>query len=378
MKKENIKSLIIILVFVLFIGVVSIVTLITAPQTNYLENEKRNTAKMPMFSVNTLLDTTYLKGSEKYLEDRIFGRSFFVGANSYMKLLEGGNILEDVYMCREGYLINAPKPLNEKNIINNLSRFEDFSKEVKLPSRMIIVPSPGYVMSEIVPDKNALYCDDYIFSKAEEILSNTQLTDVRDSLKSAFESGNTVYYKTDHHLTSYGCYILYSEFMKEAGLNPLGKGKFNIETHKNFCGTTRASSGYFLTKGEDIELWHSGFDLEVSISNGKEYEKTHDSFFFREHLENDDKYPVFADGNHALTKIRNKSKSGKNLLIIKDSYAHCTANFLSCEYENIYMIDLRYYRFPVSEFVKENDIDELLFLYGTDAINTDTNSAWLY
>ena len=378
MKKENVKSLIIILVFALFIGVVSIGTLITAPHTNYLENEKRYTAEMPPFSVNTLLDTTYLKNAEKYVEDRIFCRSFFVGTNSYIKLLEGGNILEDVYMCREGYLINAPKPLNEKNVINNLSRFEEFSKEVKLPARMIIVPSPGYVMSEIVPDKKALYCDEYIFSKAEEILSKTQLTDVRDSLKNAFESGNTVYYKTDHHLTSYGCYILYSEFMKEAALSPIAKEKFNIETYKNFCGTTRASSGYFLTKGEDIELWNSPFVLEVSVSNGKKHEKTQDSFFFREHLENDDKYPVFADGNHALTKITNKSKSGKNLLVIKDSYAHCTANFLSCEYENVYMIDLRYYRFPVSEFIKENEIDELLFLYGTDAINTDTNSGWLY
>ena len=378
MKKENIKSLIIILVFVLFIGIVSIGTLITAPKTNYLENEKRYTAKMPQFSVNTLLDTTYLKDAEKYLEDRIFGRSFFAGTNSYMKLFEGGNILENVYMCREGYLINAPKTLNEKNVVNNLSRFEDFSKEVKLPARMIIVPSPGYVMSEIVPDKNALYCDEYIFSKADEILSNTQLTDVRKPLISAFENGNAVYYKTDHHLSSYGCYTLYSELMKDSGLSPLAKEEFSIETHKNFCGTTRASSGYFLTKGEDIELWHSGFDLEVSVSNGKEYEKTQDGCFFREHLENDDKYPVFADGNHALTKITNKSKSGKNLLIIKDSYAHCTANFLSCEYENVYMIDLRYYRFPVSEFVKENKIDELLFLYGTDAINTDTNSGWLY
>lgn len=378
MKKENIKSLIIILVFVLFIGMVSIGTLITAPKTKYLENEKRYTAEMPPFSVNTILNTTYFKDAEKYMEDRIFGRSFFVGTNSYMKLFEGGNILEDVYMCREGYLINAPKPLNEKNVINNLSRFEDFSRAVNLPSRMIIVPSPGYVMSAIIPDKNALYCDEYIFSKAEEILSNTSLTDVRKPLISAFESGNTVYYKTDHHLTSYGCYVLYSKFMKETGLNPIAKEKFNIETHKNFCGTTRAASGYFLTKGEDIELWHSGSDLEVSVSNGKEYEKTQDDFFFREHLEKDDKYPVFADGNHALTKITNKSKSGKNLLIIKDSYAHCTANFLSCEYENSYMIDLRYYRFPVSEFIKENDIDELLFLYGTDAINTDTNSGWLY
>lgn len=378
MKKENFKSLIIILVFALFTGTVSVTTFITAPNTNYLENEKRFTAEMPEFSTERLLDTSYLTDFEGYIEDRIFARSFFVGANAYLHLASGSNILENVYYCQEGYLINAPKALNEKTVSNNISRFEEFSKQANLPSKMIIVPSPGYVMESILPDKAASYCDDYIFSFAKNTLSHTNLIDVRDSLRKSFENGDSLYYKTDHHLTSLGCYTLYSEFMKSSDSSPREKSTFDIEVCDNFCGTTRASSGYFLTKGDNIELWHSGENLCVSVSDGKKYEKAQNDFFFREHLEKDDKYPVFADGNHALTRIENTGKEGKNLLIIKDSYAHCTANFLSCEYQNIYMIDLRYYRLPVSEFIKENGIDELLFLYGADAINTDTNSGWLY
>lgn len=378
MKKENFKSLIIILIFSLFIGAVSIATFITAPHRDYLENEKRFTAEMPEFSTDGLLDTSYLTAFEEYIEDRIFARSFFVGANAYLHLASGSNILENVYYCQEGYLINAPKVLNEKTVCNNISRFEEFSKEVNLPSKMIIVPSPGYVMESIIPDNTPRYCDDYIFSFAERTLSHTELIDVRDSLRNSFENGNSLYYKTDHHLTSLGCYTLYSEFMKSGDSIARKKDEFRVEVCDNFCGTTRASSGYFLTKGEKIELWHSGEKLRVSVSDGKEYKKTQIDFFFREHLEKDDKYPVFADGNHALTRIENIEKEGKNLLIIKDSYAHCTANFLSCEYQNIYMIDLRYYRLPVSEFIKENEIDELLFLYGADSINTDTNSGWLY
>ncbi len=378
MEKEKIKSLIIILIFSLFISIISIGTFITAPHKNYLENEKRFTAQMPEFSTAALIDTGYLTAFEEYIEDRIFGRSFFVGSNAYLHLASGSNILENIYFCQGGYLVNAPKALNEKTVSNNISRFENFSKEINLPAKMIIVPSPGYVMESILPDKATSYCDDYIFSLAESTLSHTELVDLRDSFKSSFEKGDSLYYKTDHHLTSPGCYALYSEFMKSKDLRPREKDTFQVEICENFCGTTRASSGYFLTKGDKIELWHSGEKLCVSVSNGKEYEKTQNDFFFREHLEKDDKYPVFADGNHALTKIENTEKKGKNLLIIKDSYAHCVANFLACEYQNIYMIDLRYYRFPVSEFISENEIDELLFIYGADAINTDTNSGWLY
>ena len=378
MKKEKIKSLIIILTFSLFIGTVSITTFITAPHRDYLENEKRFTAEMPEFSTDGLLDTSYLTAFEEYIEDRIFARSFFVGANAYLHLASGSNILENIYLCQNGYLINAPKALNEKTVSNNISRFEEFSKKVSLPSKMIIVPSPGYVMESILPDKTPSYCDDYIFSFAESTLSHTKLIDVRDSLRKSFENGGSLYYKTDHHLTSLGCYTLYSEFMKSGDSVARKRDDFRVEICDNFCGTTRASSGYFLTKGEKIELWHSGENLRVSVSDGKGYKKFQNDFFFREHLQKDDKYPVFADGNHALTRIENIEKEGKNLLIIKDSYAHCTANFLSCEYQNIYMIDLRYYRLPVSEFIKENEIDELLFLYGADSINTDTNSGWLY
>lgn len=378
MEKEKIKSLIITLIFTVFIGIVSIGTFITAPHNNYLENEKRFTAAMPEFSPDALLDTSYLTALEEYTEDRIFGRSFFVGSNAYSHLISGSNILENVYYCQDGYLINAPKSLNEKTVKNNIFRFEEFSKEINLPSKMIIVPSPGYIMGSILPNRAASYCDDYIFSLAEATLSHTEFIDVRSSFKNSFENGDSLYYKTDHHLTSLGSYALYLEFMKSGNLKPREKSDFKVEVCEDFCGTTRASSGYFLTKGDEIELWHAGENVCVSVSNGKEYEKAQNDFFFREHLEKDDKYPVFADGNHALTKIENTGKKGKNLLIIKDSYAHCIANFLSCEYQNIYMIDLRYYRFPVSEFIYENEIDELLFLYGADAINTDTNSGWLY
>lgn len=378
MKKEKIKSLIIIIVFAVFISTVSIATFVTAPHRDYLEDEKRLTAEMPEYSTEGFLDTSYLTAFEKYVEDRIFGRSFFVGANAYLNLVSGSNILESVYYCEDGYLINAPKALNEKTVTNNISRFEEFSKEINLPAKMIIVPSPGYVMKSILPDKDASYCDDYIFSFAKDTLSHTELIDVREALRNSFEKGDSLYYKTDHHLTSLGCYALYSEFMKSGDLKPREKDEFRVEVCDNFCGTTRASGGYFLTKGDKIELWHSGEELRVSVSDGKEYKKSQNDFFFREHLEKDDKYPVFADGNHALTRIENTGKEGKNLLIIKDSYAHCTASFLSCEYQNIYMVDLRYYRLPVSEFIKENKIDELLFLYGADTINTDTNSGWLY
>ena len=71
-------------------------------------------------------------------------------------------------------------------------------------------------------------------------------------------------------------------------------------------------------------------------------------------------------------------KNGRKLLVIKDSYAHCLVPFLSEQYEEIHMVDLRYYRKPLSPIVKEEGIDEVMFVYGAENLATDTNSTWLH
>lgn len=40
--------------------------------------------------------------------------------------------------------------------------------------------------------------------------------------------------------------------------------------------------------------------------------------------------------------------------MIRDSYAHCFSTFLASDYQNIYLVDLRYYRDNLSQFVAEH------------------------
>ena len=75
--------------------------------------------------------------------------------------------------------------------------------------------------------------------------------------------------------------------------------------------------------------------------------------------------------------IQNPNAEGGNLLVIRDSYAHCFSTFLASDYQNIYLVDLRYYRDNLSQFVAEHPVDRVLYLYGVDNLVSDTNSAWL-
>lgn len=60
-------------------------------------------------------------------------------------------------------------------------------------------------------------------------------------------------------------------------------------------------------------------------------------------------------------------------MVIKDSYANSFVPFLTSAYSEIYMIDLRYYDESVSEFVKSNEIDNILFLYNVNTFAEDNS-----
>ena len=75
-------------------------------------------------------------------------------------------------------------------------------------------------------------------------------------------------------------------------------------------------------------------------------------------LKGKDKYTVFFGGNHSVTDIKTENKTGKTLLVIKDSFAHNLAPFLIKDYDRIIMLDLRYFNRSLKKYLEENKITD--------------------
>ena len=88
-------------------------------------------------------------------------------------------------------------------------------------------------------------------------------------------------------------------------------------------------------------------------------------------LKQKDKYSYFLNGNNAKVVVKTNVKNDKKLLVIKDSYAHIMAQFLCNDYEEIHFVDPRYYKMPLSEYIENENIDEVLFLYNVSNLVTD-------
>ena len=362
------------LVFTVFLAVMALL-LFLLPHKTYSENEKRNLAGFPEVTAQSVMEGEFQEDLETFTADQIPGRDFFVGVNAYWTLLTGRNAAQDIYYCADDYLINAPKPYNEQIFTDNLTRFDQFAAKAGVTADIIMVPSTGYIMEDVLPANHGEYHDDLLYEKAGEILQHTQIIDVRDTLKEGAESGQ-VCYRTDHHLTSYGNYLLYKDFQVAHGKPYNSRDAYQVTACDGFYGTTWSGSGYWFTPADAVELWDSGAQVQVTLRDGQERVQS-DSLFFPDHLENMDKYPVFLDGNHSIAAISNPQAEGGALLVIRDSYAHCFSTFLADGYQTVYLVDLRYYRESLSQFMETHRVDRILYLYGVDNLMTDTNSAWL-
>lgn len=352
-----------------------------SPKTDYSSSEKRYLQKFPDTNVEKVLSGEFGSEFETFFADQFPQRNTWVGLNAYTALAEGNNGASGVYNCKNGYLINKPVS-TDNNLDKNVGAVVDFAKTIDAPTTVMLVPSTGYIADDVLPTFHDKYNDDEDISKISSTLSKEKIgfVDLRERFKSEYKNGSQLYYKTDHHWTTKGAYTGYQELCKALGITPIDDSTLKKDSYPDFYGTTYSSSGFWLTPPDNIEIWsnpkNSDKNISVKITEGANV-KTSGSMYFTDHLKEDDKYPVFIDGNHALTEITNTNAKNGTILLIKDSFSHSLAPFLAENYSKVVLVDLRYYKESVSQLVSTYNPEQVVVLYGIDNLATDTDIVWL-
>ena len=367
-------------VFLIFIFGMAIWFLLS-PKSDYSSAEKRYLQQFPDASIENISNGTFGEEFESFFADQFPMRNLWVGFNAYYSLYTGNNGANGVYNCKNDYLINVPVT-TDNNLDKNLGVITKFKNSIDVPMTVMLAPSTGYIADDVLPNIHNTYNDDEYFENAGRTLEQNgiEFVDLRESFKEEYKNGTQLYYKTDHHWTTAGAYTAYTKLCESLGTTPTPKDSFDIKSYDGFYGTTYSTSGFLLTPADSIEVWENPANTEsnikVKITEGKQITE-YNSMFFYDHLEEDDKYPVFIDGNHALTEITNTSAKGGTLVMIKDSFSHCLAPFLADNYSKIILVDMRYYKLSVSDLIEQENPEQVVVLYGIDNIATDTDIVWL-
>ena len=233
-----------------------------------------------------------------------------------------------------------------------------------------LVPRPCDVLEKYYP---SAYSGAPLEKVREIILDTAPALDLKPALKSAADKGEYVYYKTDHHWTSYGAYLAYCEIMRGFGLSPLPIESFEREVvSTEFFGTSWSSVMSPSVQPDTVEFFVCK-DAPELVTEIVYENRTFDGIYDRSALDKKDKYLAFMGGNYGLAKVTAKNgESREKLLIVKDSYANSTVQFFAAHYDLV-IVDPRYYKESVYELAKEENADRVLILCGVDGM-TDANT----
>ena len=370
------KNKIITIVFIVLLGVLSIMNIFT-PKRSFSEGENRFLAKKPKLTVESILNNTFSKEYEEYITDQFTLRDMWVSIKNKAEIYLGKKDNGRVYFGKEGYLIekHSEEGINKELINKNIDYIERFIEEIREfvsedNINMIIAPTIDGVQKDKLPDYAEVFNQEELLNALEESFSHINYIDVRRALESNKEK--YIYYRTDHHWTTYGAFLAYSEWCDNKGIKA-DIEDYNIqEVTNNFLGSTYAQANILLGAPDTIDIYEpkEKVDYVLDFNLG---EKVADTFYDFSKLEGRDKYGIFLWGNDPIVKISSSNKNGKKIIVIKDSYGNSFIPFMAADYEEVHVIDLRYYNGEVKEYIKDNNVQEVLFLYNAISFCQDTN-----
>ena len=363
-KYENLLATIL---FCLFLGGIGLGSILL-PDRSFSETENRNLQQLPELTEKKATSGRYMTEVERYVSDQIALRDTWVHLKAVTELLSGKRENNGIYFAEDQTLIRRVEEPEEAQVEKNIGYLQGFVAKAEVPIYFGLIPTAAFVWKDKLPVGAPTVEEESLTQELYE-RSGAKTVDLASALKR--HSGEEIYYRTDHHWTTLGAFYGANAILDAMGMEELNLSDYSpTEVSHSFLGTDYSSAGAWWIEPDTITAYVPAEGKEV-ISNftGREEEGR---LYAPEQLEVKNKYAYFLGGNQPLCVIKSGGE-GQKLLVIRDSYSDCLAPFLSERFSEVHLLDLRYYRLSPANYIRDNDIDAVLFLYNLDTYITDNN-----
>ena len=360
------------------------------PQQSYSEAENRYLTKLPHVSVEGIFSGDMQRDLTEAASDQFPGRDQWMQIATTSQYLLYHREINGVYVGKDHYLFDkiVDSDLSEKNYQTNLGYVTAMKANTDADVSVMLIPTPGTVLTEKLPTRAVLYDPAPYEALGEELCEADSVRWVQTTaaLKRADRNRfDDIYFHTDHHWTTNGAYVGARTYLDTQGIQIAEQEYFDVQTvSDSFYGTLYSKvEGLPGARADELELPQTlpenliieadGAPADALGANGEKTMPELTGIYDLSKLDMKDKYAVYFGGNYGKITIKNLQTEGKgSLLIIKDSYANSMVPYLLGNYEQIAMIDLRYYNESVPELVAE-DWDEVLVCYEMSNFIKDRN-----
>ena len=235
-----------------------------------------------------------------------------------------------------------------------------------------------YVM--VIPTAIEFYCPDkairytspqrpMIMSTYEKLATGVTGVDVYTPL--AKHASEDIFLRTDHHWTPLGAYYAAEAFAKVADVPFRGLDSYETKVVRNFVGTMYGYSG-------DIAIKKAPEDFYYYVPAEANYETTYIDFVFNKGVVVSEKEPrkgkyfqrckdgsgtayfVFMGGDKKMVIVNTDVNNSRRLLIIKDSFGNALPGYMFYSFNEVHVVDFRYFIRNMREYIIENGITDIL------------------
>lgn len=361
------------LVCLCMIGVLAIGQAFTASR-GFSDMENRYLAAAPQMTWQNVKTGSYMDDLETYLADHVPGRDQWVLAKNAVLRLTGRRQIGNVFFAPENRLLQV-QDISFTQLEENLSFLAAWIETVPetIPVDFLLAPNASMIYRDQLADWVQTYDPEQAAGIVDQMLPDRiRLTFPESVLQEHREEA--VYFKSDHHWTMLGAAYAWQELRQNMGVDgpdPLQRESRRMSS--SFLGSVYSQAPVPGYPGEAFDVLETP-GLQARWQSGD----ASGTVMMEERFEEKDQYTAFLGGNYGLTHITNETaQSDEKILILKDSYANIVVPFLAEYYQEIVMVDLRYYRQNLNELMAAEKIEHVICIYNLDFLCTDTNFTWL-
>ncbi|MCM1164710.1 MAG: DHHW family protein [Lachnospiraceae bacterium] len=186
---------------------------------------------------------------------------------------------------------------------------------------------------------------------------------------SVFErhTSEDIFMRTDHHWSSLGAYYAAEEFARMARVDfaELNEENYEEVSREGYIGTLYGYSGenqLIRDNPETFTYYKPRNDFTADFyTQTLEYSHTGELMRDIDGLDTVSWYLVNLGGDAYAVDVNTDCHNGRRLVIVKDSYGNALPAFLTSSFEEIWVVDMRYFERSVTELCANEGITDVLF-----------------
>jgi hypothetical protein len=406
-------------VILVIIGMLAVVL----PKAEISGIENRALAKLPEFSPEALASGSYANDLALFFSDTFPLREQFIGMASGLRYFFGLHGADDVTLFRntqstteaQGSADDQSAEQADDFVMNPKSDNNHFFDEPRdVRSNIVVIGDTalslyGYyqpAISDYAQTINdfaqryagkvktsvlvvPLYCEfrlpeqyrdlsDDQYSAISEIYlnldANVNKVQVYNTLAEHIEE--YIYFRTDHHWTALGAWYAYRQYVESLGLAARQLSDYEEINYGDFLGSLYNQIGgdaKMAANPDQLIAYQPPLQTEVSGYNNADLSDPVTGIGLLvppEEVTGSNMYMAFGY-EYAYKKITTNSNTGRKLIVFRESFANAMIPFLAEQYDELHIIDFRYFSGDVNKLISDNGITDALFINNMSSAGSD-------